>query len=357
MIMTEKIDRESNFELLRIICMLLIIWGHLTNKYLVSEPILGLNYIETHFLKSFTTVAVNVFVLISGYFSISFKLPRILKLGQLTWFYSVTLLILTVSSGWHSINYYDITFFVPIFSKKYWFITIYIILYILSPCLNKLALSISKNHFKSILFIGFFIIYVWHTLSFILNFNRPIDDAGYGIPNFIYLYLLGRYIKLHGNIYTIKQNILLLYFIICMSLFTFQLTYSIILGFSFTALFSYNTIFVFLGSVALFLFFAKLNIGYNSFINKWAKYCLAVYVIHTNADFFAKLYEFSQVSQIPPIWFIPYSLLISTIMYFAFALVEQVRLYFFDKIENIMNNRIMQTEIAQNIEYRIKLTA
>lgn len=104
MIMTEKIDRESNFELLRIICMLLIIWGHLTNKYLVSEPILGLNYIETHFLKSFTTVAVNVFVLISGYFSISFKLPRILKLGQLTWFYSVTLLILTVSSGWHSIN-------------------------------------------------------------------------------------------------------------------------------------------------------------------------------------------------------------------------------------------------------------
>ena len=246
---------------------------------------------------------------------------------------------------------------IPILSKKYWFITIYIILYILSPCLNKLALSISKNHFKSILFIGFFIIYVWHTLSFILNFNRPIDDAGYGIPNFIYLYLLGRYIKLHGNIYTIKQNILLLYFIICMSLFTFQLTYSIILGFSFTALFSYNTIFVFLGSVALFLFFAKLNIGYNSFINKWAKYCLAVYVIHTNADFFAKLYEFSQVSQIPPIWFIPYSLLISTIMYFAFALVEQVRLYFFDKIENIMNNRIMQTEIAQNIEYRIKLTA
>ncbi len=357
MIMTEKIDRESNFELLRIICMLLIIWGHLTNEYLVSEPILGLNYIETHFLKSFTAVAVNVFVLISGYFSVSFKLPRILKLGQLTWFYSVTLLILTFSCGWHSINYYDITFFVPIFSKKYWFITIYIILYILSPCLNKLALSISKNHFKSILFIGFFIIYVWHTLSFILNFNRPIDDAGYGIPNFIYLYLLGRYIKLHGNIYTIKQNILLLYFIICMSLFTFQLTYSIILGFSFTALFSYNTIFVFLGSVALFLFFAKLNIGYNSFINKWAKYCLAVYVIHTNADFFAKLYEFSQVSQIPPIWFIPYSLLISTIMYFAFALVEQVRLYFFDKIENIMNNRIMQTEIAQNIEYRIKLTA
>lgn len=115
--------RESNFELLRIICMLLIIWGHLINKYSVNEPILGVTYLETRFLKSFTIVAVNVFILISGYFSISFKLPRILKLGQQTWFYSITLLILTISFGWHSISYYDITYFVPIFSKRYWFIT------------------------------------------------------------------------------------------------------------------------------------------------------------------------------------------------------------------------------------------
>lgn len=353
--MKKIIYRESNFELLRIICMLLIICGHLTNIYSVNEPILGLTYIETHLLKSFTVVAVNVFILISGYFSISFKLPRLLKLGQLTWFYSVTLLILTISYGWHSINYYDITFFIPIFSKKYWFITIYIILYILSPCLNKLALSISKNNFKSVLIIGFFIIYVWHTLSFILNFSRPIDDAGYGIPNFIYLYLLGRYIKLHSNIYAIKQNFLLWYFIIGILLFIFQLTYSIILGFSFTALFSYNTIFVFLGSVALFLFFTKLNIGYNVFINKWAKYCLAVYVIHTHADFFTKLCDFLQITHIPPIWFIPYSLSISIIMYITFALVEKIRLYFFDNIENKINNRIMQTKIAQKIESKIKL--
>lgn len=244
--------------------MQLIIWGHLINKFSEQTPIIGLGYIESHFFKSFTIVAVNVFVLISGYFSISFKLSRLLKLGQETWFYSVSLFILAIYMGWHHLTLQkDILYLCPVFSKIYWFITIYIILYILSPCLNKLALSISKNHFKSILLIGFFIIYVWHTLSFILNSSRPIDDAGFGIPNFVYLYLLGRYIKLH-NIHTIKQHFLLLYFIISISLFIFQLIYSIILGFSFTALFSYNTIFVFLGSVTLFLFFKKLNIGYNS---------------------------------------------------------------------------------------------
>ncbi len=175
-------------------------------------------------------------------------------------------------------------------------------------------------------------------------------------PNFIYLYLLGRYIKLHGNVYTIKQNFLFLFFIISISLFIFQLTYSIILGFSFTALFSYNTIFVFLGSVALFIFFMKLNIGYNSFINKWAKYCLAVYIIHEHPIFKNLIYDFLQITHISPIWFIPYSLLASIIMYFIFALVEKIRLYFFNSIENKINNRIMQIPIVQKIESKIKLT-
>lgn len=338
--------------------MIFIIWGHLINKFFVQSSIVELNYLESLFFKSFTIVAVNVFVLISGYFSISFKLSRLLKLVQETWFYSIFLFILATYMEWHHfILQKDILYLCPIFSKIYWFITIYVILYILSPCLNKLALSISKNHFKSILLTGFFIIYIWHTLSFILNSNRPIDDAGFGIPNFIYLYLLGRYIKLYNISFHSKKFFLLLYFIISISLCLFQLSYSIILGFSFTALFSYNTIFVFLGSVTLFLFFTKLNIGYNSFINKWAKYCLAIYIIHMHPLLWYKICEFLQITHIPPIWFIPYSLSVSIIMYFTFALVEKIRLYFFDNIENKINNRIMQTKIAQKIESKIKLAA
>lgn len=353
--MNKTIHRESSFELLRIICMLFIIWGHLVNKYSVQEPILGLNYLECHVIKSFTIVAVNVFVLISGYFSISFKLLRILKLGQLTWFYSVALLLLTIISGWHSFNYSDFSFLFPIFSMKYWFITTYIILYILSPCLNQLALSLSKDKFKSILLIGIFIIYIWHTMSFLLFTNRPIDDAGYGVPNFIYLYLLGRYIKLHSNILEKKQNFLLLYVITSVSLFIFQLIYSLIVGFSFTSLFSYNTIFVFFGSLSLFIFFAKREIGYNSFINNWAKYCLAVYIIHMHPLIWNKICDFIQIAYIPSEWFIPYSLLIITILYFTLAFIEKVRLYFFYEIENKINNQIMRTNIARKIENRIKL--
>lgn len=44
-------QRESHFELLRIICMLLIIWGHLTNIYSWSEPETIKGYLKKYITK------------------------------------------------------------------------------------------------------------------------------------------------------------------------------------------------------------------------------------------------------------------------------------------------------------------
>lgn len=349
-------NRDSNFELLRIVCMIFIVWGHFINKFSVQTPILGLNYLETHFFKSFTIVAVNVFILISGYFSITFRLARLLKLAQQTWFYSVFFLILGIFLGTHVLYpQKDILFLCPIFSKIYWFITIYIMLYILSPALNKMSSIIPRKQFKSILLIGLIIIYIWHTFSFILNSGRPIDDAGYGIINFIYLYLLGRYIRMHIDIHSNKHNFLFLYCITSIVLFVFQLSYSLILGFSFTALFSYNTILVLLGSVFLFLFFARLDLKYNPLINNLAKYSLAIYIIHTHPCVWDNLCNILQIENISSATFIPYSLFVSIASYLLFALVEKCRLYFFNGIENKINDIILKTKIVRKIEGVIKL--
>lgn len=279
-----------------------------------------------------------------------------MKLGWETWFYSVTLFILAIVMGWHDIQFVkDIAYFVPILSKVYWFITIYVILSILSPILNKMSLSLSKREFKSILIIGFFIIYVWHTLCFILNFGMPIDDAGYGIPNFLFLYLCGRYIKLHCDLSSMKLNFLFCYACICFSLFIFQLLYSLLLGFSFTSLLSYNTIFIFGGALSLFLFFAKKRISHNKLINGWAKNCLAVYIIHMHPLCWNKICELLQIQEISALWFIPYSFIISVFLYFALATIEKIRLFFFDKLENRLNERIMSIGRVKSIENVIKL--
>lgn len=350
-----NLKRDSNFELLRIICMVLIIMGHLSIKF-SNDSINSLAYIETHFLRSFTIVAVNVFVLISGYFSISYKMPRLLKLIEQTWFYSVGLFFLALLLGWHSLEpRNDIFYFVPIFGKLFWFITIYVILYILSPILNKLALSLTKEKFKAILLVGFFVIYVWHTLGYILNAKMPIEDAGYGIPNFIYLYLLGRYFSMHSDFASSKRNYFLSYILISLALFTFQFAYSWALGFSFTSLLSYNTLFVFGGAVMLFLYIAKLRLAYNKFINDWAKYCLAVYIIHMHPLVWDKICGFIHLYEMDPAWFMPYVILISIILYFILAGVERIRVFLLGGIEDRINNIIVNSKIANKVNNIIKL--
>lgn len=354
--MDKVIRRESNFELLRIICMLFVVWGHFINKYTGGEFIVDFAFIETRFIKSFTIVAVNVFVLISGYFSISFKLLKILKIGELVLFYSVVQFILAVVLGWHEITpTKDIAYLVPILSRQYWFITVYIMLCLLSPILNKLSISISKNDFKVILVIGFFLIYVWQTISYIFNFSGLYFDAGYGIVNFVYLYLLGRYMKIHYSLIDWKWRFLIGYIVVCVLLFIFQLSFSLILGFSFTSLFSYNTVFVFLGGVLLFLFFVKVKLGYNRHINVLAKNCFAVYIIHQHPLCWNKICELLQIQEISPLWFLPYSFIMSVFLYFALAAIEKIRLFFFDKLENRLNERIMSIKRVKNIENMIKL--
>lgn len=94
---------------------------------------------------------------------------------------------------------------------------------------------------------------------------------------------------------------------------------------------------------------------YNKYINAWAKNCLAVYIIHMHPLFWDKICGFLQIEEISPLCFIPYSLGMSVILYFALVTVEKIRLFFFDKIENGFNDRIMNIRMVKNIENMIKL--
>lgn len=97
-----KTTRSSNFELLRIICMLFIVLGHL----IMAHNDVGVGeYMVSHIIRPFSVVAVNIFVMISGYFGIKFKLERLIKLCTQTWFYSVGAFLVVVVLGLHVIDY------------------------------------------------------------------------------------------------------------------------------------------------------------------------------------------------------------------------------------------------------------
>ena len=193
-----KAGRNSSIELLRIVCMLMIIGGHIIMEHHTEYNPLNIDFSISLFLRSAFAVAVNAFVLISGYFGINFKWNRLLKLDLQAIFYSVLLLVVSIGIGWHVFNLSrDFLLFFPILSKQYWFITCYAVLYVIAPLLNQWAASMDKALYKRLLILGAAIIYLWPTISYLFNAGQFINDSGYGIINFAYLYMLGYYLRHH----------------------------------------------------------------------------------------------------------------------------------------------------------------
>lgn len=329
----EMEKRNSSFEMLRIICMLMIIGGHVIMKHHTEFDLHSTDYSISLFFRGAFAVAVNAFVLISGYFGIKFKWQRLIRLDIQTLFYSIALLIVSVSLGWHAINpQKDFLLLFPVLSKQYWFITCYVILYIISPLLNRWGASLNKKEYRSLLIVGCTIIYVWPTLSYLVNAPQFIGDAGYGIINFMYLYMLGYYLRCHyDDIYSVRYY-WGGYFAMVTLLFIAQYGLSYILGFEFTSWISYNSLFVFGGAIFIFLSFKNLTFQ-SSFVNNLARPCLAVYLIHLHPCVWSAFCESINLNTFHGILYFALIFAIPVVVYLVCILVESCRLKLFCRLE------------------------
>lgn len=284
--------RSSNIEILRIICMLFIVAGHILMAHKNGE-IGSQDFIIGQIMHPFFMVAVNAFVLISGYFGIKLYAKKLWKINDMVTFYSVIGLAASILLGVHSISIrQDFLYLFPIITKKYWFITVYFALCILSPALNFFIEKAEKEVLKKTILTGFILFVILPTVGYLFNFEAIIADAGYGIMNFILLYFIGRYVKLYNPLKNCKPVYCLLVYLGCsVACGLFQISYSTILGFSFTSFLSYNTIFIFIGAIALFVFFTRLNVGESRVINYIAGFSLCVYIIHLHPLAFSYIFN------------------------------------------------------------------
>lgn len=272
-------ERKSNFELLRIICMLMIIAGHVI---MVKEfESTGYNNLFRCGVRPFFMVAVNCFVIISGWFGINFTWKKVLKLNNITTLYSIVIAaVFLFMGGSKTIDIQStINVLFPVFTKQYWFITIYVVLMLISPFLNLLIESLTTPVYKRMLWICTVLFVFLPTVAAVLNFRTITLDAGYGLTNFVFLYLLGRFMRLHHPPKR-KARVYAFFFIVSMLICgVFQMTFSYIMGFEFTTLMSYDTFFVFFGALMLFCSFSRLDFQ-NKTINYIASFAFPVYIIH-----------------------------------------------------------------------------
>ena len=138
-----KKKRNPNLDLLRIVSMLLIIWLHSIDHHSgVIEAadkaggVIGL-YIRVVFML--VQICVNCYVLISGYFLVksTFRLQKLVALWIEVVFYSFTIKLIFMLTGYTPFSAVSlVSCLVPVFTGRYWFITIYFGLYLISPFLN-----------------------------------------------------------------------------------------------------------------------------------------------------------------------------------------------------------------------------
>lgn len=270
--------RQSKFELLRIILILMVIAVHYfgTGKALTEVKSDNINYYLIHFIESFCIIAVNTFIVMTGYFMVERKeinVNKIIKLimdmiiyGICIYFFLILIRVLTIEK--QSI----ITLMTSFLTGTNWFIIIYCILYLLIPYVNVLLANLSKKELRRLLIICLVAFCVWPT---IIPYKTTVSDAGLGIINFSILYMMGAYIKKYWNIekYTTKRY-LLIYSAISMMTFAYSLVPS--------RAFSYNSIFNIFGASCLFLAFCRIK-DYNcNIVNKLAQNTFGIYIIHAN---------------------------------------------------------------------------
>lgn len=281
------IKRESNYELLRIIAIFMVITLHYLNEsmggILKEVAHKSFNYYIAYFIESYSIIAVNLFVIIMGYFQINknkSNIYKIIKLIVLAYLYGTLFYFFAIILGEETFNLKELIIQVnPFLAWGYWFIKTYVVLYLISPYLNKLLKSIKKSEYKILILILTIFFNIWPSF-----FPQAVNsDGGYGIISFVYLYIIGGYLKLYyENKKSFKGNLCLY---CCSSFIVF--IFSII---HWGTGWSYNFLFNIISTIYLFLAFSKLNIKSNA-INKISTYTFAVYIIHFNKYFIEFIYK------------------------------------------------------------------
>lgn len=196
--------RNGNIELLRMVCMCMIILLHALHKgdLLVRiYEVPGVNPYIAWLLESFSVCAVNTFMLISGYYMSRsrFKLGRLIELVSMVLLYSLAslgiCLILGIDSlsgkGFNDLLYY----FFPVHNRLYWFMTLYILIYIFSPMINRGIEAMNQKQHKYVIILA--VISESLFKSFLPGRFEP-EDRGFGFLWLLIVYIIGAYIRKYG---------------------------------------------------------------------------------------------------------------------------------------------------------------
>lgn len=281
--------RQSNIELLRIVAMFLVLVVHADYASLGRPTLLDIeiNPMSSScriFTQSFSIVCVNLFVIISGYFGINYKIRSSLGLIFQIIFWRIIVCVAVCVLGLQTFSFGMLIDILP--GSNDWFVRSYLLLILFSPIVNVFVENISSKNLLRFI-VAFYVIQT--IFGWLLPIWEPVFCSGYSTISMLGLYLIGRYMKLYGqNLLKYKTTIYWSgYFVISllaagiMILLTFIVENNTILTYFQNRFTAYVSPVVILSSICLFVAFVKMD--FSSRIVNWiATSVFSVYLVHCN---------------------------------------------------------------------------
>lgn len=200
-------------------------------------------------IEGFSIIAVNVFVLISGYFGIKFNGIKILNLLFQCLFavlpLSIFALVIDKGSVLSNNSIYEL-----LFPFRYWYVTAYIGLIILSPVLNTFIENTDKKKLLSVIILLSVLAFIFDTV-----FRETAEgvgfNGGYSTLWMVNLYFIGRFLKLYPLQKVTKK-------VATWVVFGYVILQGLLLFFHLTGT-RYTNPLLLIGSIAFFLFFTHFS--------------------------------------------------------------------------------------------------
>ena len=298
-----KAERNYSIDLLKCISMLMVIVLHINHYGLKDDEYnaFGVIGITSALGQSFCIVGVNIFVLITGYYlsgkiielnrkNLIDQYKRLLPLWVQVVMYSVVTYLVLCAVPRSGVQF-DFRQLIkqafPLLTNQYWFFTVYCLLVLISPFINRLISKLGRNEFRNMIFVLLLFFSLIPTLNiFGDSFGT---EYGFSLLWFVVLYNIGSYIR-YFEIKNRRYGIW--YFSFVLILFTSRLLMSIgpraAYGFLNLISSTYTSIFVLGASVSLFLAFLRTKKQYRKtgrIIAQVSSLSFAVYLIHEHNSF------------------------------------------------------------------------
>ncbi|MCI8375957.1 MAG: hypothetical protein HFI29_11070 [Lachnospiraceae bacterium] len=336
------IKRNSNVELLRILCMLAIISSHYVSHGLGDVQLEGMNRYIEEFLYMWPRISVNCFGILTGFYLVdnakNLK-EKILDLCSSRWFYSVAIsglmffFDMSQRNFDYSFDYFASAFF-PIITFRHNYVTNFLILYMMIPFINGMIKNLDNKEYKGLIIFLILVLSVWPTLLRLVSLykNGTFSYLGW----MILLYLLGGYLKRNkGNGLLWRKPVengifwilLTLVFHFCVEPKIFWIREGYFTGnlFSFIAL---------MCSISIVIFCVSLPERHSRIINFISASNFAVLLIHDDPLIRGFLWHkiLNVTKKYDGIWFIYNAMMIIILIYITCIVIDKIYVYGIKKI-------------------------